>query len=92
MAGHDSDMGMNGVAVAKRDVPVVGSGEQESPFHLLQVAVETDATLRRLTAHTTGDILREHGPSLGKTPDPCGDFEPVVLTSPRTSRRERTFD
>jgi hypothetical protein len=74
------------------EMVVMEARQQDAPLHLLQSAEEPDPTTRRLFPHPTGDIHGQHGPSLGKTPDPCGDFEPVILTGSRTSQRERTFD
>ncbi len=70
---------------------VVRPREKNSPFDLLNGTEELRATPRSHVPATTGVILREHGPSLGETPDPIGEFRPVILTGLLTSRREETF-
>jgi hypothetical protein len=66
--------------------------EEDLALQVLQDAPKSNSTPQCLATVPTGDILREHGPSLGKTPDPGGDLEPVILTSSRIPQRERTFD
>src|SRR5262249_17276802 len=66
-----------------RDVAVMEAREQDLPLQFLQGPLKTNSTTRRLAPDPSGDILREHDPSLGKSPHPSGDFEPVILTSPR---------
>jgi hypothetical protein len=80
------------MGVVEHEVTMISPRQQEAALHLLQSAEKPNAAPRCLFPNPTGDILREHGPSLGKTPDPIGEFGPVILTSPRTSQRERTFD
>jgi hypothetical protein len=66
--------------------------QQEATLEVLQAALKSNAAPRCGLASSVGDILREHGPSLGKTPDPNGYLEPVILTSSRNPQRDRTFD
>jgi hypothetical protein len=64
---------------------VVHPRQQQAALDLLQRAEEPSPAPRSFFPDTTGDILREHGgPSLGKTPHPCGNLEPVILTGLRT--------
>jgi hypothetical protein len=65
------------------EVPVVESRQQDLPLQLFQPPPVPNSTSHALAFHASGDILREHDPSLGKTPDPGGDLEPVILTSSR---------
>jgi hypothetical protein len=80
------------MGVVDHEVTTMSPRQQEAALHLLQSAEKPNAAPRCFFPNPTGDILREHGPSLGKTPDPSGDFEPVILTSSRISQRDRTFD
>jgi hypothetical protein len=76
------------MAMVEHVAAVIPPGQQQAALHLLKRPEESNATTRRHFANPTRDILSEHGPSLGKTPDPIGEFEPVILTSSRTSQRD----
>lgn len=51
---------------------MMGTGQEETVLHSLQDAQEPDSTLQFPGLDPVGDILREHGPSMGKTSDPTG--------------------
>jgi hypothetical protein len=74
-----------------QEMPVMGPRQQQPTLHLLDGSEEPGTATRRLFSDPTGDILREHGPSLGNTPHSIGEFEPVILTSSVTCQRERIF-
>lgn len=76
---------------AVHHVAVIRPGQQDTPLHFLDSAEELRTASRSHVPDPTGVILREHGPSLGETPDPIGDFRPVILIGPRSFRREWTF-
>jgi hypothetical protein len=80
------------MGVVEQVMTVIKPREHDAPLEVLHRAHEPSAAPRCSLARRTGDILRKHGPSLGKTPDPSGVFQPVILTGSRSSQRERTFD
>jgi hypothetical protein len=73
-------------------VTVIEPREEDLALQVFQGALKSNPTPQCLVPDPSGDILREHGPSLGKTPDAGGDLEPVILTSSRIPQRERTLD
>lgn len=82
------------VAMSMREVgeAVMTPGKEHPPFEILERPVESDTATGNVLAASTGVILCEHGPSLGKTPEHDGKPEPVILTDSRYPQRERTLD
>ncbi len=79
---------MNQEFCSSSKMGVMGPREKNPPFDLLDRTKELRAASRSHVPVPTSVILREHGPSLGETPDPIGEFRPVILTGLRGSRRE----
>lgn len=71
---------------------VMTPGEKLTSLQILERPVEADTATSLILPASAGIILREHGPSLGKTPEHDGKPEPVILTDSRSPKRERTFD
>jgi hypothetical protein len=79
-ARHDADLG-----VVKHVAIMMKPRQQEAPLQVLQSPQKPNAAPRCILIRRTGDSLRKHGPSLGKTPDPSSDLEPIFVTGSRTS-------
>ncbi len=71
---------------------VMTPGEEKPPLQILERPVESDTATGNILPASTGVILCEHGPSLGRTPEHDGKLEPVILTDSRYPQRERTCD
>jgi hypothetical protein len=80
------------VGVVEPEEAVVSHGQEHAALQILEGPMEPDPAMGCIAHASIGGILREHGPSLGKTTDRDGESEPVILTSSRILQRGRTFD